>query len=262
MRTKEKNVDSEFDGLRAVWGDDLPFYSAVQREVKMPANRVTGEQPAAAPGREVAAPVPMPVPEAGSRRAREEKRHLLKELYTQVRHCQKCELHRTRSRAVFGSGNVDTRVAFVGEAPGAEEDKQGLPFVGRAGELLTKMIEGGMGLRRQDVFILNVLRCRPPGNREPLPVEIESCRGYLEKTLKIIGPELIVALGRSASQVLLKCERSLGSLRGKTYDYRGVPLVVTYHPSALLRNPDNKHLAWQDLKLALKLLGLSVPGKR
>ncbi len=268
MIIKEKDIDRGFDGLRNVWGDDLPFYVEKQGEVKASEAIVPVVTPAVKPALEAIVPVAAPViepseeavtPVVGGRRAREEKRYLLKELYNQVRHCQKCELHRTRNKTVFGAGNVDASLVFVGEAPGVDEDKQGLPFVGRSGELLTKMIEGGMGFRRQDVFILNVLRCRPPGNRVPLPVEIESCRGYLEKTLEIIGPELIVALGRSASQALLKCERSLGSLRGGTYDYHGVPLIATYHPAFLLRNSADKRLAWQDLKRALKLLSLPMP---
>jgi len=157
--------------------------------------------------------------------------------------------------------NVDAAVAFVGEAPGEVEDRQGLPFVGRSGELLTKMIEAGMGLERKEVFILNVLRCRPPANREPLPAEVKSCRGYLERTLEIIQPRLIIALGLSAARELLENQLSLGAMRGKQHSYRGIPLVATYHPSALLRNPENKQPAWQDIKFALGILGRSLPKK-
>ena len=243
-----KGPAAAYDGLRMIWGDDTPFY-APRPGARAAAGAVEPSRPAAS------------VAAAATGQDTEEKRRQLMGVFKQAQKCRACELHRTRKKVVFGSGNVDARVAFVGEAPGRDEDEQGKPFVGRSGELLTKIIEGGMGLKREQVFILNVLRCRPPANREPEPEEVEKCRGFLERTLEIIKPELVMALGLSAARALLKTNSSLGSLRGEVHDYRGIPLVATYHPSALLRYPANKRQAWQDIKLALKLLGLPVPGK-
>jgi DNA polymerase len=162
--------------------------------------------------------------------------------------CQKCPLGKTRKNFVFGSGNPKAEVLFVGEAPGADEDQQGLPFVGRAGQLLTKIIESTQTWKRQDVFIANVLKCRPPGNRTPLPEEVEVCRGYLEEQIKILKPKLIMAMGASAAQALLRTKEAVGKLRGKWHDLEGIPLRVTYHPAALLRDERYKKDVWEDMK--------------
>jgi uracil-DNA glycosylase family 4 len=162
--------------------------------------------------------------------------------------CQNCPLGKTRQHFVFGSGNPRAEVMFVGEAPGADEDAQGLPFVGKAGQLLTKIIESTKTWKRQDVFICNVLKCRPPGNRTPLPEEVEQCRPYLEEQIRIIKPKLIMALGASAAQALLKTKDSVGKLRNKWHEMEGVPLKVTYHPAALLRFDGYKKDVWADMK--------------
>ncbi|MBI4357846.1 MAG: uracil-DNA glycosylase [Candidatus Omnitrophica bacterium] len=163
--------------------------------------------------------------------------------------CTKCEeLAMTRKTVVFGSGHARAKLVFVGEAPGQEEDLQGLPFVGKAGQLLTKIIES-IGLKREHVFICNVLKCRPPGNRNPSPNEISNCEPYLFKQLEIIGPKIICALGTFAAQALLKTDASISSLRGRFYDYRGVKLMCTFHPAYLLRNPDDKRKVWEDMKM-------------
>lgn len=178
----------------------------------------------------------------------------LLELREQVIRCTRCdELVRNRQSVVFGAGDFQARLVFVGEAPGAEEDRQGLPFVGAAGQLLTKMIES-IGLKREEVFIANVLKCRPPGNRSPKPEEIGNCEPYLVKQLELIRPELICALGTFAAQTLLKTLAPISSLRGKVYDYRGIPLLCTFHPAYLLRNPSEKRKAWEDLKRLKSLL--------
>lgn len=178
----------------------------------------------------------------------------LLELREKVIHCTKCdELVRGRHSVVFGSGNASAELVFVGEAPGAEEDRQGLPFVGAAGQLLTKMIQA-MGLSREDVFIANVLKCRPPGNRNPKPLEIENCEPYLVKQLSLIQPKLICALGTFAAQTLLKTTIPISALRGKFHDYHGIPLLCTFHPAYLLRNPAEKRRAWEDLKKLLTRL--------
>lgn len=158
-----------------------------------------------------------------------------------------CQLCRTRTNLVFGSGSPDAKLMFVGEAPGADEDLQGLPFVGRAGQLLTKIIES-IGLKRSDVYICNILKCRPPNNRVPFPTEILACESYLNRQIDIIKPEIICALGKFAAQTLLKVQTPITQLRGKFYDYDGAKLMPTFHPAYLLRNPADKRLVWEDMK--------------
>ncbi len=173
--------------------------------------------------------------------------HPLVKFYHDIRECQKCLLGKSRTHFVFGIGNPDADLMFVGEAPGRDEDLQGKPFVGRAGQLLTLMLQA-IDLRRGDVFIANVLKCRPPNNRDPLPEEIAQCEPYLMQQIELIKPKLIVALGRFASASLLRTKVALATLREDVHDYNGVPLIVTYHPAALLRNPQIKAEAWEDLK--------------
>ena len=170
----------------------------------------------------------------------------------EVAACRRCaELARTRTQTVFGVGNPCARLVFCGEAPGVDEDRQGEPFVGAAGKLLTDIIQKGMRLRRGDVYILNILRCRPPGNRNPLPNEAANCREYLDRTLDIIRPEFICCLGAVAAQNLLDTTASIGKLRGKFYDYQGIKVICTYHPAYLLRNPSAKRSLWDDIKLLM-----------
>jgi DNA polymerase len=177
----------------------------------------------------------------------------LEELEQLVNACEMCPLAKTRTNVVFGSGNPHARLVFVGEAPGAEEDRQGLPFVGRAGQLLTDIIEKGMNLKRSDVYICNVLKCRPPDNRNPLPTEIECCEPFLVRQLEIIKPKVICALGAFAAQTLLKTTRPIGQLRGEWHFYHGIPLRATYHPAYLLRNPADKRKTWMDVIEVMKV---------
>ncbi|HET7696720.1 MAG TPA: uracil-DNA glycosylase [Vicinamibacterales bacterium] len=168
--------------------------------------------------------------------------------------CSRCKLHTLgRTQVVFGVGNPDADLMFVGEAPGADEDIQGIPFVGRAGQLLTKMIEA-INLRREDVYIANVIKCRPPGNRNPEPDEIAECAPFLLQQIAAINPKVIVALGSFAARTLLRSEESISRLRGRIYDFQGARLIPTFHPSYLLRSPDRKRDAWEDLKRARALL--------
>jgi len=167
--------------------------------------------------------------------------------------CTKCDLHKTRKQTVFGVGNRDAQWMFVGEAPGADEDARGEPFVGRAGQLLNAMLFA-LGLKREDVYIANVLKSRPPGNRDPQPNEIEACEPYLLRQIALIRPKLIVALGRHAAHSLLKTETPLARLRGQRLSYHGTPLLVTYHPAYLLRSPGEKRKAWDDLCLARRMI--------
>jgi uracil-DNA glycosylase family 4 len=177
-------------------------------------------------------------------------------LATAVSGCQRCGLHSTRTQTVFGVGNQQARWIFVGEAPGAEEDRQGEPFVGRAGQLLNAMLFA-LGLAREEVYIANVLKCRPPENRDPRPEEVEQCEPYLIRQIELIQPAIIVALGRHAVHSLLKTNQALGKLRGTRHDYHGIPLIDTYHPAYLLRSPGEKAKAWDDLKLARSIVAVS-----
>ena len=167
--------------------------------------------------------------------------------------CRECRLCKERNSVVFGEGSLDAQLVFVGEGPGRDEDAQGRPFVGAAGALLTKMIQA-MGFKRESVYIANVVKCRPPMNRVPEPDEISACFPYLEAQLKIIRPKVICALGKTAALALLQMEAPLGQLRGKTFAWNDIPLIVTYHPAYLLRNPPAKAQVWEDLKRALNIL--------
>jgi len=175
--------------------------------------------------------------------------------------CELCGLCRTRTQTVFADGNGRSRIMFVGEAPGADEDATGVPFVGRAGQLLTKMI-GAMGLERADVYIANVLKCRPPGNRNPEPAEIAACRPYLEAQIEAVKPVVLVALGKFAAQFLLETEEPITRLRGRWGTRNGIAVMPTFHPSFLLRQPERKKEAWEDLQQVLRKMGLAVPGRK
>lgn len=187
----------------------------------------------------------------------------LEKIAAQVANCTKCELASTRTNPVPGHGNPNAAIVFVGEAPGADEDAQGLPFVGRAGKLLDKIIKA-MGLQRTDVFICNILKCRPPGNRDPKPDEIASCLPYLQKQLEQIKPEIIIALGAHAAKTLLKTNKPIGQLRGRFHDYytsddaEPIKLMPTYHPAYLLRNysQENRKRVWEDMKKVMAELGI------
>jgi uracil-DNA glycosylase len=174
--------------------------------------------------------------------------------------CTRCKLHSTRNKIVFGDGSPKAQLVFVGEGPGADEDAQGLPFVGRAGKLLTQMIEA-MGLQRPDVYICNVVKCRPPGNRQPEPDEVASCSPFLFRQLDSIKPKVIVCLGATAFQTLLQTNRSISHYRGQWLDYRGYKMLPTYHPAYLLRNPAAKADVWKDLQKVMVELGLEIKKK-
>jgi DNA polymerase len=172
--------------------------------------------------------------------------------------CTRCgELASTRTQTVFGVGDPNARLCFLGEAPGADEDRLGEPFVGRAGQLLTKIIEA-CKMTRDDVYILNMLKCRPPGNRNPLPTELGNCRGYLERQFDLIKPEFICCLGAVAAQNLLNTTVSIGKLRGKLHQYRGAKVVCTYHPAFLLRSPSFKKETWDDMKFLMREMGVEL----
>lgn len=177
--------------------------------------------------------------------------------------CTRCKLHEHRQTTVFGEGDPAARVMFVGEAPGAREDQTGRPFVGPAGQLLERILEGAMGLQRSKVFIANINKCRPPGNRAPDADEVAACMPFLKQQVEIVKPEVIVCLGRTAAQNLLGSSESTTAMRRREHDYLGIPVVVTWHPAYLLREPARKRETWDDIKKVNKLLGLpEVPQKR
>ena len=209
----------------------------------------------------VAAPAPRPArvdaspsdlfTEAGVAQAR-----TLDELRQAIGDCRRCKLAPHRTHVVFGVGNPRARLVFVGEAPGRDEDLQAEPFVGRAGQLLTEIITKGMRLRREDVYIANVIKCRPPENRNPEPDEVATCEPFLLRQLELIAPEVIVALGKFAAQTLLRTKTPITQLRGRWFDYHGIRLMPTFHPAYLLRNPGDKRLVWEDIRKVMGALGI------
>ena len=211
--------------------------------------------PAGATAHQSAGCVAGPVPPAADSAARHDALQLLRE---EVASCRRCEpLALARTHTVFGAGSPSARICFLGEAPGADEDASGEPFVGRAGQLLTKIIEA-CTLSRENVYILNVLKCRPPENRPPLPEEKAHCRGYFERQLEIIKPEFICCLGTTAAQALLETDETIGKLRKRWFTWRSSQVICTYHPSYLLRNPPAKREVWDDMKLLMAKLGVNL----
>lgn len=184
----------------------------------------------------------------------------LRAIREEIGDCTRCRLHKGRTNLVFGVGNVNADLMFVGEGPGADEDAQGEPFVGRAGQLLNNMI-AAMGLKREDVYIANVVKCRPPGNRTPEKDECDTCSPFLMRQIEVIQPKVIVALGAVAAKNLLAVNDSMANLRGRWYDFKGARLAVTYHPAYLLRDPRQKKEAWKDLQMVMEFLGLKAPAK-
>ncbi len=180
----------------------------------------------------------------------------LQDLRALIGDCQRCKLAPHRTKLVYGVGNPNADLVFVGEAPGHEEDARGEPFVGAAGQLLTEIIVKGMKIRREDVYIANIIKCRPPQNRNPEPDEIAACEPFLKQQLEILKPKAIVALGKFAAQCLLKTRTPISRLRGEWTTYQGVPLMPTFHPAYLLRNPSDKRLVWRDIQQVMTLLGL------
>jgi len=235
----------------------LRFYgelTAIGLDKKLMAGQPSGAPPAAAAsaavgGRAAADPKQ---PRAGASRA--DASAALQQVRDTLGDCRRCKLATGRKTIVFGQGNPNARLMFVGEAPGADEDEQGLAFVGRAGQLLTDIIEKGLKLPRAEVFIANVIKCRPPQNRNPEPDEILACQPFLEGQIDAIKPKVIVGLGKFAAQFLLKTAEPITRLRGKTGEYRGIIVMPTYHPAYLLRNPGAKKEVWQDMQAVMRLL--------
>jgi len=234
----------------------VPVQPSVPREA--PAERVA--QPSlettAIPPRK---PFPAP-PEIAPAVAPEDRVAALRAIREDIGDCTRCALHKGRNKIVFADGPPTARLLFVGEGPGADEDAQGLPFVGRAGQLLNNMISA-MGLKREEVYIANVVKCRPPGNRTPEPEEAHTCSPFLFRQIDVVRPEVIVALGATAATYLLGQRQPLAGLRGRIHSFRESKLIVTYHPAFLLRDPRQKKEAWADLQIAMRELGLKAPAK-
>jgi DNA polymerase len=199
-------------------------------------------------------------PEIAASVAPAERAAALQMIRDEIGECTRCALHKGRNKLVFADGDPNARLMFVGEGPGADEDAQGLPFVGRAGQLLNNMI-GAMGLKREEVYIANVVKCRPPGNRTPEPEEGNTCSPFLFRQIDVVRPEVLVALGATAATYLLGTRQPLAGLRGRVHAFRGTQLIVTYHPAYLLRDPRQKKEAWADLQIAMRELGLKPPSR-
>ncbi len=238
-----------------------------KEKISLKVNRAAGKPAGASPAAPALPDLSSPFEEnapspAASPSARRASALELQSLAKEVSSCVTCRLCKTRKQTVFADGSSSARIMFIGEAPGADEDAQGVPFVGRAGQLLTRMIEDGMGLPRSSVYIANVLKCRPPENRNPEPDEIAACRGYLERQIDLVKPEVLVALGKFAAHFLLETEEGITRLRGKWGSYRGIPVMPTLHPSYLLRQPAQKKDAWEDLLAVLARLGIDAPARK
>ncbi|MGA3101158.1 MAG: uracil-DNA glycosylase [Terracidiphilus sp.] len=214
-----------------------------------------GEEPTIKPRKNFSAP-----PEIAAAVPAEERAAALQLIREDLGDCTRCALHTGRHTIVFGVGNPAARLMFVGEGPGADEDAQGLPFVGRAGQLLNNMI-AAMGLKREECYIANIVKCRPPGNRTPEPEEANTCSPFLFRQIDVVRPQVLVALGATAATYLLGARQPLAGLRGRVHAFRGMSLIVTYHPAFLLRDPRQKKEAWADLQIAMKELGLKAPAK-
>ena len=236
----------------------LTSRSGKPRSSAAPARVSSAESaPAPAPAISPAPALPAVPAPAASLFASVAPRETLEQIREDLGDCRRCKLWKGRANIVYGSGNPNAELLFVGEGPGADEDEQGLPFVGRAGQLLTQMIEKGLKMPRPDVYICNIIKCRPPGNRKPEKDEIAVCRQFVERQVDAVRPRVIVALGATAVETLLGTHQSMGSLRGQWQAFHGIPLMVTYHPAYLLRDPTKKPDAWSDLKKVLARLSSS-----
>jgi uracil-DNA glycosylase len=226
---------------------------AAQAASSNSATYIFGEEAAIPPRKSIPAP-----PEVGAAVAASDRVAALQVIRDEIGDCTRCALHKGRNKLVFADGDPNARLMFVGEGPGADEDAQGLPFVGKAGQLLNNMITA-MGLKREQVYIANVVKCRPPGNRTPEPDEANTCTPFLFRQIDVVRPQVLVALGATAATYLLGHKQPLAGLRGRVHAFRGTQLIVTYHPAFLLRDPRQKKEAWADLQIAMKELGLKIP---
>lgn len=248
--TKKKIIEALKD-QQAIFGDDL-FEEKISNAKPVIKNDEVKIEPKPSKPTYVKEPVKNSSGLFTDTKSEWEKSESLEQLNKLISNCTKCALHKGRNKFVFGSGNPNADVLVIGEGPGAEEDKQGLPFVGRAGQLLTDILKA-IKFSREEVYIANIVKCRPPDNRTPLPDEMETCIPYLQKQIELIKPKLILCLGLTAAKGLLKKKDSLTSLRGQVFEYEGIKTMVTFHPAALLRNPNWKKDCWIDVQKFRKL---------
>jgi uracil-DNA glycosylase len=256
--TDRGSRDASPDSLPAVAAPPSPAHVIEESSLPKPSPK-----PALTKVGAVAAPPPLVLPPAGPslfEAVDKVKDDTLLKIRGDLGECTRCKLHKGRNKIVFGDGNPKAQLVFVGEGPGADEDAQGLPFVGRAGKLLTQMIEA-MGLQRKDVYICNVVKCRPPENRAPEPDEVAACSPFLMRQIDSIHPKVIVCLGATAAKTILNTTRGISQFRGEWLDWRGHKLMATYHPAYLLRNPPAKADVWKDLQKVMAELGLQLPKK-
>lgn len=264
-RRLQQAVVQRLENLRGFGVEQIPRPAPMPplAEVPLPSptEMIVEPEPAPPPETPVVAAIepPSPIEETAPMSSLTDRKSALEVLQQEVAACTQCsELASTRTQTVFGVGTPKARVCFFGEAPGADEDRLGEPFVGRAGKLLTKIIEA-CSFRREDVYILNVLKCRPPGNRNPSPDEVTNCRRFFERQLDIIQPEYLCCLGAVAAQNLLDTTEPIGKLRGEFHQWRGIKVLATYHPAYLLRNPPAKRDVWDDMKILMHDMGLKIP---
>ncbi len=270
MADPRRSVRQKLESLQRAGVTSVPKSKGVKKTSPAAKPQAMAETSVAAPTpkQKVAAPSTAPavparvVPDFSAPIAKRADRiAALDVIRAEVVKCMRCpELCTTRTQTVFGVGNPQARLCFVGEAPGADEDKRGEPFVGRAGQLLDKIIEA-CTLKREDVYILNILRCRPPGNRNPLPEEAANCREFLEAQLSVIRPEFLCCLGAVAARNLLDTETPISQLRGQLQSWNGKQVMCTYHPAYLLRNPDAKRFVWDDMKVLMRAMGIELEKK-
>lgn len=236
---------------------------SISEESPLPKPKTRMSMPVPGSSSPVSRPAPVGAPSGPSlfEQVEKVKDDILPKIREDIGDCTRCKLHKGRNKIVFGDGSPKAQLVFVGEGPGADEDAQGLPFVGRAGKLLTQMIEA-MGLQRKDVYICNVVKCRPPENRTPEPDEVQTCSPFLLRQIDVINPKVIVCLGAVAAKTLLETTRGISQYRGEWQEWRGRKLMATYHPAYLLRNPPAKADVWKDLQKVMAELGLALPKKK
>jgi uracil-DNA glycosylase family 4 len=237
---------------------DIRAHLEYQRALGVRLIAVPTAQDRTAPMASSSAPVEMPSPAAADIPVCDS----LEEIQKEIGDCRRCKLFKGRKTIVFGEGDPKAAVLFVGEGPGFEEDQQGRPFVGPAGQLLTDIIEKGMKLKRMDVYICNIVKCRPPGNRNPEPDEVKACIAFVKQQIAVIRPKVIVTLGNVPTQNLLGSKAGITKLRGEWQEYQGIPVMPTFHPSYLLRSPGEKGKAWDDIKKVMGKLGMAIPEKK
>lgn len=250
----------EFQRAIGVKTLEMPHQAARPAAVNAPVSNKQSAEP-----RKPAAPAPVRsaiVETKGPETTASKEPISLETVHKEIGDCTRCKLNKGRNTIVFGEGNPKAEILFVGEGPGFEEDQQGRPFVGAAGQLLTDIIVKGIGLKREEVYICNIVKCRPPGNRNPEPDEVEACIGFVKQQIAAINPKVIVTLGNVPTQNLLKTKQGITKMRGTWQEYNGIPVMPTFHPSYLLRSPSEKKWVWEDIKMVMGKLGIPVASSK